>query len=87
MKRKLPLIVLVLVYAAFVAADLVGRWYKPSHLFLYPLAALAWFVIVLVGVHFIVSLFIRPWREQELNWIIISIDIIIAGILAVHEVI
>ncbi len=87
MKRKLPLIVLVLVYAAFVAADLVGGWYKPSHLFLYPLAALAWFVIVLVGVHFIVSLFIRPWREQELNWIIISIDIIIAGILAVHEVI
>lgn len=87
MKRKLPLIVLVLVYAAFVAADLAGGWYKPSHLFLYPLATLAWFVIVLVGVHFIVSLFLRPWREQELNWIIISIDIIIAGLLAIHKVI
>ena len=86
MKQKLPYLVIILVYIAFVIIDRAGGSYEPSHLILFPLAALAYFLPVLFAVHIIVSLFARPWREESLNWIIFSIDIIIAGALATIEV-
>ena len=86
MKRYTPLIVIALVYVAFVLIDLGTGLYKPAHLILFPLATLGFFVPVLFVVHLVVSLFARPWREDELTWLIISIDILIAGILATIEI-
>ena len=86
MKHKLPFITIALVYIAFIIIDRAMGRYEPSHLILFPLAALAFFLPVLFAVHIIVSLFARPWREESLNWIIFSIDIIIAGFLATLEV-
>ena len=86
MRRFTPYIVIILVYVAFILIDQSSGAYIPAHLILFPMAALAYFLPVLFGVHLIVTLFARPWREEELNWIIISIDIIIAGVLATFEV-
>ena len=78
MKRYAPLITFFLVYAAFVLVELYTGKFSPLHLFLYPLAVLAYFLPVWFFVHLLVSLFIRPWKEEDLNWLILSIDIILS---------
>ena len=81
-KRYLPLITIFLVYAAYVSYGLCTGQFAPKHLFLFPLAALGFFLPVWFFVHLILNLFIDIYEEEDLNWLIISIDIVICGILA-----
>lgn len=80
MKCYAPLITFILVYVAFVLVELYTGKFSPLHLFLYPLAVLAYFLPVWFFVHLLVSLFIKPWKEEDLNWLFLSIDIIISGV-------
>ena len=47
--------------------------WAPKHLFLFPLAALGFFLPVWFFVHLIINLFIDIYKEEDLNWLIISI--------------
>lgn len=47
--------------------------WAPEHLFLFPLAALGFFLPVWFFVHLIINLFIDIYKEEDLNWLIISI--------------
>ena len=47
--------------------------WAPKYLFLFPLAALGFFLPVWFFVHLIINLFIDIYKEEDLNWLIISI--------------
>ena len=85
MKRYLPLITAVVIYVAFILIVLGYGLFRPIQLLLFPLAILGFLIPVWFFVHLLISLFIKPWREEELNWIIISIDIVLAGVLAIIQ--
>ena len=61
-------------------SGIVHRQILPSAPVSLPLGCSGLFLPVWFFVHLLVSLFIKPWKEEDLNWLFLSIDIIISGV-------
>lgn len=86
LKNKLPIIILLLVYLAFVIVDLGLGTFEPRHLYLFPLALICFFLPIIVGIILLIALIISLWMNENLTWTMISASIILAGVLAAMRV-
>ena len=82
LKSKLPIIILLLVYLAFVIADLGLGTFEPRHLYLFPLIAVCLFLPALVLIFLFVELIVVLWMNDNLGWGMISISVVLAGAVA-----
>ncbi len=87
LKNRLPILIALLVYLAFVIVDLSLGTFELKHLYTFPLIALALFVPIIMFTVPQVAIIIILWMSENLTWTIISFAIILAGLIGAIVVI
>jgi|GEM_PF-1836774 len=82
LKNRLPILIALLVYVAFVVIDLGLGTFEPRHLYLFPLALICFLLPIIVLIILLIALIILLWMNENLMWTMISTAIILAGIFA-----
>ena len=82
LKNRLPILIALLVYLAFVIIDLGLGTFEPKHLYLFPLILVCLFLPALVLFFLFVELVILLWMNDNLGWGMISISVVLAGVVA-----
>lgn len=86
LKNRLPILIALLVYVAFVVIDLGLGAFEPRHLYLFPLALICFFLPIIVLIILLIALIILLWMNENLVWTMIGASIILAGVLAAMRV-